>query len=342
MPTPPADVPELVATIAVGNLAVLKIDHVFPRATCLIQADLEVFALRWTRKHWISLHTVGDVMVADAKALKRSDSILSNDSMRRPSVISAIVGGSKAAALHITYSDSGGVVRVLELIMQEEKAIKWSLALKSLREMVPQSASQERWRWVLSCMASAAHGGAEGLLSKAGIGSLLRCAHATIRSSAALEQISGSFEKFESPEIPRWLRRSDPSVRLSGFHVFGLLFHLSTSSKHITALFEQYRGQKKLWGMEEWLSFIRNEQLAAQSEPAAEALRAESHATELGLAEQRFELRARQRDEFEAGFDAMQLTSELLARQNNAVAPERASLEVNEPLAHFWSACSHK
>eukprot|EP00966_Prymnesium_polylepis_P106713 2470479-Prymnesium_polylepis.1 len=72
---PVKDLPEAVLPAASGIVAELHIDGVFPRATCLVQPDLDAIALRWTHEHFISLYCIHDLFakVVHLDSSARSD-----------------------------------------------------------------------------------------------------------------------------------------------------------------------------------------------------------------------------------------------------------------------------
>jgi hypothetical protein len=50
-----------VLPVAHGTLADLKVDDIFPRAKCFVQFDVALFAVRWTREHFVNLHTITEI-----------------------------------------------------------------------------------------------------------------------------------------------------------------------------------------------------------------------------------------------------------------------------------------
>jgi hypothetical protein len=60
---PPAGTPDTILPAVTGALAKLHIDNVIPRTVCFVQVDLDVFSIRWSPRHFISLHCVEDVQL---------------------------------------------------------------------------------------------------------------------------------------------------------------------------------------------------------------------------------------------------------------------------------------
>eukprot|EP00966_Prymnesium_polylepis_P239388 5535999-Prymnesium_polylepis.2 len=58
----PEESPVAVHHAAAGSVAEVQIDGVFPRTACFIVVDVKAFAIRWTRRWFISLHTVQDAV----------------------------------------------------------------------------------------------------------------------------------------------------------------------------------------------------------------------------------------------------------------------------------------
>eukprot|EP00966_Prymnesium_polylepis_P111794 2586139-Prymnesium_polylepis.1 len=57
---PPPGTPAVICPLAIGMLADLHIQDVFPTTKCYMKVDLETFAIRWADNEFISLHAVED------------------------------------------------------------------------------------------------------------------------------------------------------------------------------------------------------------------------------------------------------------------------------------------
>eukprot|EP00966_Prymnesium_polylepis_P292634 6758228-Prymnesium_polylepis.1 len=87
-------VPSEVQPAVVGNVAELQIDGVFPRTTVFVQIDPDAFAIRWTSKHFISLHAVESVNFFN-KAKRRKGTFVKRFSLKcTPAQISTATVGS--------------------------------------------------------------------------------------------------------------------------------------------------------------------------------------------------------------------------------------------------------
>eukprot|EP00966_Prymnesium_polylepis_P334679 7390052-Prymnesium_polylepis.1 len=67
--TPPDGMPEHVRQATRDNQAELRIAGVFPRTKCFVQTYLEIWAIRWTYRHIITVRGVdrcGNVIVSRA------------------------------------------------------------------------------------------------------------------------------------------------------------------------------------------------------------------------------------------------------------------------------------
>jgi len=180
----PPDTPLLVQPLATGSICSLFIQAVFPRTKCYVQIDMRTLSIRWTDEHAVSLVAVEKVeMTARMRRRKTLDLLPSNfiasrwlrkaseESIRVSDRISKLSGrGSKGAsrkgtipekvkteimaAVAITFTDCGGVERVLFVLMPRITAQKWVEGLQELLTIIPRTASPVHWRWSLSCMAA--------------------------------------------------------------------------------------------------------------------------------------------------------------------------------------------
>ena len=400
--TPPAGVPDLMLPIVKGGVADLHIDGVFPRTKCFVQVDLEASVIRWTQEVFISLHAIRDVsfdkpkkrlsLISNKMAVRirrlsavtgragpqsAEASVEGESPVARPSrpsrlsrlatVINITSHANKPSKLHISYTDRGGVSRVLELNLHSHNAAEWKQGLNALLKLMPRSASPAHWWWGLSCMAATSERGASAFLRQSELRSLLRRANASAcLSSEALQAILEAEDaRDEESQLPPWLRgirrRKSKTERILGSsdrllnakQIMELLLRLCTASPQIEALFERYahNGRMDLAG---WLEFVRGEQLPHQGGETSEA----PSTTSQGAMDddQRAELARAQRS-FESvresgnvsgsaadGFDLLHFSLRLLDPSNDAVAPPREGRTadmLDQPLSHYWNACSH-
>jgi len=276
--------------------------------------------------------------------------------------------------IHLTYNDTGGLLRVLELRMPAHVAEHWNESLGGLLSTYTRVATPAHWRWALSCMAATSARGATGFLRHSELRSLLRYANASADLSRkeleeAIEEIESHSEpRLERKDLPRFLRSSHGSVNPSHHHkqltarqVTALLLRLSTSSAAITEVFHRYAVDDAM-GLPEWLAFERSEQLnlkpAEHPTPlrmrvlsASAAAAQPSSERELARAAERFERvflslsgGAVSSTHEEHKMSLAQFALQLLSSRNDAVAPARDPLvadDLSEPLSHYWTACSH-
>ena len=379
-PTPHRDTPKDIIPLIMGNLADLYIVKVFPRSTCFLQVDIDAFTIRWTQKHFVILHAVTHIQLVATQAgglgwkpssfaslwmssMRSSHARGSRDSRRGSSPHrtphrnstseeeNAPRLGGRTVLLNVSYSDRGGVSRVLELRMLEARATAWAHGLQRLLNLVPNTASPAHWRWSLSCMAATSERGATGYLRSSELRALLVRANASSRMTtheleAALQHVG---EREDEAELPQWLHGaatvdSHRHNLLAAQKIAGLLFQLSTASHHITQQFDEYAQQDRM-SRAEWLNFIRTEQMPrpdAHEEGCAGDFRFDGRA-ELDAALQRFdgarsvELRA------DHGFSKLQFALQILSVRNDAVAPARPTSDDQwaKPLAQYFTATSH-
>eukprot|EP00966_Prymnesium_polylepis_P122128 2823063-Prymnesium_polylepis.1 len=225
---PPADTPLSVLQVVNCISTELHISGFFPRTTCSIQADMSLCALRWTHRHFISLHTVQDAQLVSndlrpsATGHARGSVRCSTASPARGSVRGSTVGpavrvskafmkrSSSAAAtlVHITYNGSGGISKVIELRMPAIKASAWVDGLQLLLEMLPRLASPAHHRWAISCVVATGTGSPIGSLPSTRLRILLKMANASARLStnAIQDAVRSADERIDRQNLPTWLR----------------------------------------------------------------------------------------------------------------------------------------
>eukprot|EP00966_Prymnesium_polylepis_P335406 7390769-Prymnesium_polylepis.2 len=348
---PDVDLQDTVMPLATGNLALLFVKGVVPRTMCLLQLDINAFAIRWAFVSFLSLYTVMDVQLSSHSTPNRGSSgCQSKPSSRRSTLTSNIC---------ITFSDRGGVLRQLQLCMPGDSATAWMLGLKRLLETAPRTASSAHWRWVLACMAATSHRGATGCLLRSELRSLMVCANADLPSQT-LEEAQRCIRRDEAHlQISPWLKPHPKSEgetavgrqrsSLDARQVAGLLFHLCFASGEVASVFECFALESQM-NLAQWLNFVRSKQLPHDDDgkegeiqydewdiPDVSAILAEakeqfartptSHGTELHT---------------DAVFRVEQFASQLLNPCNTALggAVRNAAIFV-EPFAHYWTAASH-
>eukprot|EP00966_Prymnesium_polylepis_P086313 1998132-Prymnesium_polylepis.2 len=221
--------------------------------------------------------------------------------------------------------------------------------------MVPAIASPAHYRWALSCMAATSERGATGFLLKSELLALVVRANGSIRLGLdALDETIRSFEEREQLlELPKWLKPSpakeqDHIKRMFGTRlVTGLLLKLCTSSDEIARLFDVNSNEKQ-FGITEWLAFVVEEQLPKRNSQGKSDSQVcpEYDEEELLIAREQFDHISTAKLRGDKQIDQLQFALQLLAPQNDAVAKahvwgtEPDGLQL-QPLAHYWTACSH-
>eukprot|EP00966_Prymnesium_polylepis_P182897 4237892-Prymnesium_polylepis.1 len=222
--------------------------------------------LRWTSRHFISLHNVVDVALTDRREATLSSSSREESFECRDRLGSDRSAASKSEAtstrfsVNVTYDDAGGVRRSLILGMAEQDATIWEGLLRSRVQLLRHVASPAHWRWALSCMAAAV--GKPGKpapvsMSNSALPSLLLCANT------------------RPHQISEWVKElvHVSGQRLTSQQIMNLLLRLSVATPRMEALFNRYAdGQMSV---NEWLTFIQTEQIAQQR--ASFGSRSQSH-----------------------------------------------------------------
>jgi len=336
---PATGMPEEVALIVAGTLAELQIDGVFPLMTCFVQIDLDSQAVRWAHGWFMGLCTVQNVQ-------------------QRP-----VADRGQNTAIHITFSDRGGITRTLELRMPEEKAESWAKGLETLLKLNPRSASPAHWRWALSCMTSTSKHGASGFLPRSKLRSLLLRANANAYLSK--DALDGALQSGKAilhhREQIQWLHAA-PTGReqklLNVQQIMGLLLELCALSPEIQTTFDRYSANGEM-RLADWLAFVSANQVA----PRIDEGEAGSSATQIGIAtldsdadrteaeelrdaQQWFESTCSNAPTSGGAVGAMQFALRLLSPQNDAMLADVADAHTLEqglmqPLPQYWTACSH-
>jgi hypothetical protein len=146
--------------------------------------------------------------------------------------------------IHISFSDRGGIARIMEIKMPPEQAALWVQGLQAILKMFPPS-SPARWRWTLSCMKATSDQGATGFLRHSALRVLLRRANANPQISVpAIEQCLRSIEESEQHlKLPRWLCAAGVDRQrnvLNARQIDGILLRLCSSTQEIGDLFAHY------------------------------------------------------------------------------------------------------
>eukprot|EP00966_Prymnesium_polylepis_P150093 3467223-Prymnesium_polylepis.1 len=150
---------------------------------------------------------------------------------------------SPPQALHVTFSDKGGVLRVLELRVNKHKIHAWLMGMNTLRNTIPASGSPAHWRWAISCMSATSERGASGFLRHSEVRTLLRRANARPDENVAVvdEALRSTREYEQLLNLPHWLTQgpagADQTKHLNARQVTGMLLRLCTSSQMIARMF---------------------------------------------------------------------------------------------------------
>ena len=332
--TPPEVLP-----LVMGDVVELRVAS-FPRSTCFVMVDLEAFAIRWTRTHFICLHTVGQIgPVSQAPPAPRSSRCSRISRLRsstsRCSLASQAIGTEWGGVL-VTYSDGADVPRMLELRMSQRRANLWVDGLKALLQLLPSFASPAHVRWVMTCMAATSASGKCGYLRRAELRRLMGRANTASSgvSVAAIEEAIRVGQRLEQQlELPTWLKSSaeavNPSQYLGARQVTRLLVHMSTKSQVASELFNRHAVNGRM-GSAGWEQFTRTEQLGPPHGYG------QTDDQLLGALDESSDLHA------DAGLCAEQFVLRLLNPQNDAVAVDiGAEHDPLEPFAHYWTSASH-
>ena len=331
---PHVDTPAAIVPVVIGSVATLYIDSVFPRTACFVQVDTAAFVLRWSARHWISLHTVETVMRSKITETRRSRT--STRSSRTSRVTTRKVStkerrdadsrGENLQSLGLTYTDGQGEARLLVLELPASHARTWQAALEALLN----TASNPRptvahWTWCLSCMQSA--GGNPLFLSRSKLPALMNRANVgtLLARNAVMEEAS----------LPSWL--SAGASVLNARQVSSILLSLSTTQPDVQRLFHEYAGTAM--SQSQWEEFVRREQvrtLVAVEDSNNSAGEPSSELLEDSVQIASEELRASKH-----GLDLLQFRQLMLSTRNDAVGPPCAA-DLWHPLAQYWTATSHK
>ena len=400
--TPPAYTPHHLRDAVGGNLAAAVVPQLFPRAVVHIQLDLETHSIRWSRTHFISLHTVRSFAQSRvAKSNKRrswdgSGSLLFNRSgqkrckghtqttgksqpekkwtLARRASHSSYLNLANLPAINITFSDRYGQPRLLLAHMPAHLVSSWFRTLQDVLSSIPYSAPPAHWYWTLCCMVATSQRGATGFLRTSDLTVLLRCANGG--PSIGPELLAATLQAMEESEqrlgLDAWLssaankrssmrsnRNNSSSTATSGLgflgvqmlnvrQVSGLLLRLCISSPAVDELFDQY-AFKACMGAEEWLSFDRERQLTAdesaesrvEDEMSKAAATFETAVTCTMLARpDNLAAALQQAENSSLMIDKIQFAQQLLCPANDVVPPQQ-DRHKDQPLAHYWTACSH-
>jgi hypothetical protein len=280
---------------------------------------------------------------------------------------------SELSSVTITFSDRGGVTRVLDMCMLSQRCVEWMAGIESLRQMLPQSPSPALWRWSMACMAATSKRGGTGFLRVRELRALLRCANASpTLSTEAIEEAFRSVVVTEQQlGLPSWLCSQsnfilDLSINpaagneawyklVNGRLITGMLHRLSMASQVVAECWNHYAGDGKM-GETEFLDFVRTEQLPSDQvfERQFSRVRSEielendsmqpSSATDVQLAVARREFETL-KGSAQTGLSLLQFAEHLLRPQNNAAAPARDQSDfteaLGEPITHYWISSTH-
>jgi hypothetical protein len=251
--------------------------------------------------------------------------------------------------VRITYSGTGGVQRTLDLVMPSANAKFFAESLKTLLTMVPNTGSAAHWRWACSCIHATGEKGGAGKLRHTEIRAVMQCANASARlsSKAIDEALQSTVMSEQEHEVPAWLRAvpsgGHENRLLNTRQVSGMLLRLCTSSQPIQAVFGRYAVDGRMTGVG-WIEFVRAEQLTPIDHEFESPARVGNPDQEVSNAEEAFARALANGHLPHAALSPLHFALELLSSQNNAVLPTRDSDstdDLHQPLAHYWTACSH-
>jgi len=279
-------------------------------------------------------------------------------------------GHHASSTLSIAYADRGGVLRNVELRMSESKVGRWVKGLRRLLKRLPYCGSAAHWRWTLACMAATSERGATGFLRQVELRSLLRRANASsgLSTTAIEEALDAVQDRAERMKLPDWLRPVSAGdgrqhKLLDARHIAGMLLWLCTASQTFARLFHEYSFEGQMH-LAQWLRFVRVEQLMSDDQAAGASASCsppaqgdgQPHADdddeekyghaevdeELAWAEDLFNrvVEGKRAGYEDVAFDALDFSLQLLDSQNNAV-DSATTVDVGEPLASYWTSCSH-
>ena len=252
----------------------------------------------------------------------------------------------------VTFSDRGGISRVLELRMPKHKVTLWVDGLQRVLAEVPRIASPAHWRWALACATTSTS-------KQRDLPIVLMYANASSQllypGSQALEDALRSVEECEEMQaLPKWLRAgatAEGQMRLDVWQVTWLLLWMSTVSPEVKRLFSQHAtsGTGRM-SRSEFLAFIGEEQRASVrdtlllvGEPAGLLDTGDGQrAFDCAIGAERS--RPASEGQVENGLSLMQFALHLLSPLNRAIATsgeEQPLEELQKPLTHYWTACSH-
>ena len=183
------------------------------------------------------------------------------------------------------------------------------------------------------------------MLHRSEIRSLLRHANASAALSAEAldEALQSIYEAEERMQLPDWMKTPPPELQkmLGTRQVTAVLLWLCTSSREITELFGRYAALNNQMGAAEWHKFQLTEQLPPQDDRAAQhELEAQPTATKRDVS---FDVHSEAQTD--VALSLQQFSLQLLTPKNDAVAPldhAAPAGDLNQPIAHYWTACTHK
>jgi len=354
------DAPKEVQRALKGELAELSIDGVLPPINCFVVVDLETFALRWSKEHFVCLQTVVNVQLSYGSVRTSRLGLRANSAKRVHSQrfsLDAVAQKSPATKdsrvhapaneLLISFNDVGEVLRVLKLVPLKDVSqacVQWYHGLRKLQSLLPEVGSAAHWRWAMSCMAATSRRGAAGHLPRSAFRALLRRANAG--SEVSEDCIEGALCSWQSSWnellLAPWLAKAASGTgctnkTFNAHQVTGVLLELSTSSQRITQLFKKYAASSRM-DKEEWSRFVRGEQLDGANSSPRETKRDSHHDSERGDDEVSVTLLAHD------GLSRLQFALQLLCPSNDAVSKAHDPSELDDceaPLTHYWISCSH-
>ena len=328
-----------------GALVELSIAGVYPHVTCFVRFDAAAFALRWTHESFVSLHTIVGIRLVEGTANGWSTSWeRSHGAVTFGSIAPAAArGGRKSICIDFHNSLHTGMC-TLELRLAGSRADRWYKELQSLQEasasVLCKNGTDVRYlRWCMGCMRKASNNSAGCFVRRSEFDAVLKRANSDLRGEALSEALSFADVVPLSTSLPL-----DAYGRFNIAQVTGALVQLATAQPEIKALFDQYSNSGHL-GKAEWLAFMRMEQLAASSSELIQEVSGIAGTTLDDHNRTMLQAAAATFDEASGLLSGMggalsRFALLLLSPDNDAVAPP-LDMDISQPLAHYWCACSH-
>jgi len=169
-------------------------------------------------------------------------------------------------------------------------------------------------------------------------------------SSIVKEFLQAGEESLQQLNLTPWLvaalsgSAGERQKLLSGWQITGLLARLCTPSHAMTTVFKRYATDGRM-DVEQWLTFVRKEQLSHEAQSLQSQVGKEA-ANSLALERYKHQFEhATHAERAHLGTDRtlslLQFSLQLLHSDSDAVSPLDGQHLKDDPLAHYWTPCSH-